>query len=312
MFRSAFSVVSPAGERARLSILIFHRVLAERDQLFPDEVDAGRFNCIIGWLKQWLTILPLDDALMRLRRGDLPARAAAITFDDGYADNLMLAAPILQQHGVTATFFIATGFLDGGRMWNDTVIESIRSTNQPIIDACFLGLGCLAILETKDKKASLARLITAIKHLPREQRSIAVTRIAESCQTKLPDDLMLTSNQLKELRNMGMGIGAHTVNHPILAMTDDDNARQEIADGRDFLEGLLGERIGLFAYPNGRIANDYTQAHADMVKKLGFDAALTTQWGVSRTNSDFYHLPRFTPWDRTRTRFGLRLLLNTR
>ena len=83
MFRSAFSVVSPAGERARLSILIFHRVLAERDQLFPDEVDAGRFNCIIGWLKQWLTILPLDDALMRLRRGDLPARAAAITFDDG-------------------------------------------------------------------------------------------------------------------------------------------------------------------------------------------------------------------------------------
>jgi hypothetical protein len=191
LLNSMFRLVSPKGPSGKLSILIFHRVLAIPDPLFPDEVDAGHFNCIIGWLKQWLTILPLDDALMRLKRGDLPARAAAITFDDGYADNLMLAAPILQKHGVTATFFIATGFLDGGRMWNDTVIESIRSTNQPIIDACFLGLGHLAVSETKDKMASLARLIPAIKHLPREQRSIAVTRIAESCQANLPDDLIL-------------------------------------------------------------------------------------------------------------------------
>jgi len=312
MLRSAFSVASPAGERARLSILIFHRVLAERDQLFPNEPDVARFDEIMRWVKHWFNVLPLEEAGARLKCGNLPARAASITFDDGYADNLINATPVLIEHDLHATFFIATGFLDGGRMWNDSVIESIRCTDQTIIDACFLGLGHLSVGGTNDKQTALARLTTAIKHLPGEQRSIAVTRVAESCQAKLPDDLMLTSNQVKELRNMGMGIGAHTVNHPILAMTENDIARQEIADGRDFLEGLLGERIGLFAYPNGRIANDYTQAHADMVKKLGFDAALTTQWGVSRTNSDFYHLPRFTPWDRTRTRFGLRLLLNTR
>lgn len=312
MLKSAFSVVSPAGKRARLSILIFHRVLAERDQLFPDEPDVARFHEMMRWVKHWFNVLPLEEAVVRLKCGNLPASAASITFDDGYADNLIYATPVLKELGLHATFFIATGFLDGGRMWNDTVIESIRCTDQVVIDASFLGLGHLSLGYTKDKQAALALLIPVIKHLPGEQRSIAVMRIAESCQAKLPDDLMLTSSQLKQLRNFGMGIGAHTVNHPILIRIGDELARREIAEGRDFLEGLLRERIGLFAYPNGRIANDYNLSHADLVKGLGFDAALTTNWGVSSPHTDIYQLPRFTPWDRTRTRFGLRLLINTR
>ncbi len=311
LLKALFGMATPSGNSAKLSILIFHRVLAQRDPLFPDEVDTHSFDRIVGWLKQWLNILPLDEALVSLKRGNLPARAASITFDDGYADNLTLAAPILGKHEITATFFIATGFLDGGRMWNDTVIQSVRCTDRPIIDASFLGLGHVSVGGVKDKQAALALLIPAIKHLPGEQRPVAVTRIAEACQSKLPDDLMLTSSQLKELRMLGMGIGAHTVNHPILTKTGDELVRQEIAEGRDFLEGLLRERIGLFAYPNGRIANDYTLTHANMVKELGFDAAVTTNWGVSCNHSDSYQLPRFTPWDRTRSRFGLRLLLNT-
>ena len=139
-FKHAFSLASPAGAHARLSILIFHRVFAERDPLFPDEPDIVRFDEILGWVKQWLNVLPLEEAVVRLRSGSLPARAAAITFDDGYADNLTCAVPVLAKHGLNATFFIATGFTDGGRMWNDTVIESIRSATVPEIDCSFLGL----------------------------------------------------------------------------------------------------------------------------------------------------------------------------
>ena len=71
-------------------------------------------------------MIPLDVAVDALKTGKLPARAAAITFDDGYADNRSIALPILKQHGLSATFFIATGYLNGGRMWNDTIIEAIR------------------------------------------------------------------------------------------------------------------------------------------------------------------------------------------
>ena len=122
----AFELLSPGQRNGRLSILIFHRVLAQVDPLFPEEVDAARFDVICGWLRRWFNVLPLDAAVRRLRDGSLPRRAAAITFDDGYADNHDIALPILKKHGLPSTFFIATGFLDGGCMWNDTVIEAIR------------------------------------------------------------------------------------------------------------------------------------------------------------------------------------------
>ena len=137
-----------------------------------------------------------------------------------------------------------------------------------------------------------------------------VARIAECCQAKLPNDLMLSTTQLQQLRAEGAEIGAHTITHPILAKLDDAIAKREIANSRDQLEGILGERIGLFAYPNGRLGNDYSPTHANIVKSLGFDAAVTTNWGAATKASDLFQLPRFTPWDSSRWRFGLRLLTN--
>ena len=68
----------------------------------------------------------LAEGLRQLRDGGLPPRSVAVTFDDGYADNARIALPILREARVPATFFIATSYLDGGRMWNDTVIEAVR------------------------------------------------------------------------------------------------------------------------------------------------------------------------------------------
>ena len=131
LLKALFHLMSPGGARARLSVLIFHRVLPEPDPLFPDEMHARRFDVLCGWLTSWFKVLPLDEAVARLKAGTLPARAVCITFDDGYADNHHVALPILRRHGLVATFFIATGFLDGGRMWNDTVIEAIRACKMP-------------------------------------------------------------------------------------------------------------------------------------------------------------------------------------
>lgn len=312
LFKIAFSLASPSGRYGQLSILIFHRVLAEPDPLFPEETDIRRFEEVMRWIKNWFNVLPLIEAVARLKRGLLPMRAAAITFDDGYADNLTYAAPILQKHNLHATFFIATGFLNGERMWNDTIIESIRGSTVPVIDCTFLGQSLIPIETVFHKRAALERLIPAIKHLPGGRRTDAVARIAESCQAMLPNDLMLTCDQVYTLHHIGMGIGAHTVNHPILTKMNDSAAKREIGDSRDFLEGLLGERISLFAYPNGRLGGDYTQIHAEIVQSLGFDAAVTTNWGASNMASDPYQLPRFTPWDRNAWRYGLRLLMNLR
>lgn len=308
--RLALRLASPPGVRGALSIFIFHRVCPQPDPLFPEEPDVARFDTLLGWIGDWFKVLPLAEALERLGRRSLPAGAAAITFDDGYADNLLCALPVLQRHRMHATFFIASGFLDGGRMWNDTVIEAVRNTRLERLDSGLDGLPSLPLGSIAERRAALERLIAAIKHLAPAARADAVARLAERCNAPLPDDLMLDSAQVRALHTAGMGIGAHTVSHPILARSTPDAARREIADGRAQLEALIGERVALFAYPNGKAASDYRREHVDMVRELGFDAALSTNWGVNDADADPYQLARFTPWDRTRWRFGLRMLGN--
>lgn len=312
LLKTAFNLASPSGPRGRLSILIFHRVLPRPDPLFPGEVDITRFDELMQWVADWFNVLPLSEAVDRLGRGDLPPRAAAITFDDGYADNLLHAVPILRRYRLQASFFIATGFLDGGRMWNDTIIESVRGAAHSVLDARLLGLDELPLGTVEEKRAALGKLIPAIKHKPAEQRADAVAQVAAACGAVLPDDLMLTSGQVRDLRDQGMSIGAHTVTHPILATLDDTTATREMADSRDFLQGLLGERIGLFAYPNGKLGADYGAAHVRIARTLGFDAAVSTNPGACTRTSDPYQLPRFSPWDRSAWRYGLRMLANLR
>lgn len=312
-----FSLMSPAGRGARLNTLIFHRVLPQPDPLFPDEVDAAAFDTILGWVKSWFNVLPLDEAIARLADGSLPARAAALSFDDGYADNHDVALPLLRRHGLPCSFFVATGFIDGGRMWNDTLIESVRRSRlatldlQGLKDASGADLGRHSLGSVDDRRTALHGLIQRVKYLAPEPRLVCVEAIAQRAEVQPPSDLMMTSDQVRGLRDAGMQIGAHTVHHPILATLDARDAADEIARSRDTLEALLGERVGLFAYPNGKPGTDYLpDVHPAIVRELGFSAAVSTRWAAARQGDDVFQIPRFTPWDRSRTKFGLRLLRN--
>ena len=315
MLKQALGWMSPAGAKARLSVLIFHRVLPAPDPLFPDEVDASRFHQFCEWLKSWCNILPLDDAVSCLKAGTLPARAACITFDDGYADNYQVALPILKRHGIAATFFIATGFLDGGRMWNDTVIESLRLTPLRVLslgDLLGAGFAQVPVGTTMEKRTAIQTIIDQLKYRPVAERAALTEQIARQANARPPTDLMMTSDEVRGMRKAGMQIGAHTVSHPILATLDPAAARSEISDSKHALENLLGERVGLFAYPNGKPDVDYTAQSVAITRELGFDAAVSTHWAASRADTDIFQIPRFTPWDRTRFRFGTRLLGNLR
>lgn len=301
------SLVAPGGARG-LSVLVYHRVLPEPDPLFPGQMDAVRFAQHLDVLDDCFNVMPLPEAVGRLRSGSLPRRAACITFDDGYADNATVALPLLRARGMHATFFIAAGFLDGGRMWNDTVIESVRRTALARLDATCAGLGHLPCDGMEQKRHAAGALLGALKYLPIHERAELVNRIAHDSGATLPADLMMTSKQVRELHAAGMEVGAHTVNHPILATLPAAAARAEIASGREMLEAVIGGRVGLFAYPNGKPGQDYLPEHVALVRALGFDGAFTTAWG--RDSADPYQLPRFTPWDRSPQRFALRLARN--
>lgn len=310
MFSLLFGALSPGGPRGRLHTLIFHRVLSQRDPLFPNEVTAEDFNAICCWLKIWFNVLPLGAAALQLRAGRLPSRALAISFDDGYADNHDLALPILQRHGLTATFFVATGFLDGGRMWNDTVIEAVRRCALPRLDLAGTvaePLGPLPLATLQDRRDAISRIIGATKYLALPERNQWVQAVAERAAASLPDDLMMRSDQVRALHRAGMGVGGHTVSHPILARLTTTEVQHEVSEGRRRLQEITRAPVPLFAYPNGKPGKDYDERAVQVVQEQGFSAAVSTAWGAAHRGSDPLQLPRFTPWDRTRTRFGLRL-----
>jgi peptidoglycan/xylan/chitin deacetylase (PgdA/CDA1 family) len=308
--KGLLSLLSPAGASARLTVLIYHRVLDRPDPLFPEIPDRERFTREMQWVREWCNVLPLDEAVERLQKGSLPSRAASITFDDGYADNLTIAAPILQRLSLPATVFVTTGMLNGGCMWNDTVIEALRRTKKGRIEMADMGMASISLAGTATRRTQIDSILGGIKRLPAGQRQAIVGRLLQEAEVELPDDLMMTHEQARRLAAAGFDVGAHTVNHPILTRLDDATAAREIRQGKDDLEQIAGRRVTMFAYPNGVPGLDYDARHVQMAQEAGYRAAFSTAAGACHARHDRYQLPRFTPWDRTRFRYGVRLARN--
>lgn len=318
MYRLLGNIVSPAGPRARLAILAFHRVLPEPDPLLADEVDAADFERLIMFLRREFNVLPLAEACARLGRNSLPARALSLTFDDGYANNAHVALPILLRHGLSATFFVATGFLDGGTMFNDRIIEIVRGAPPGGHDLGALALSApglppllsLTLAGDDSRRAAIDALIPHLKYRPLDARRELLDRLAAALGGTSPPPLMMRAGDVRRLADSGMQIGGHTINHPILMQLDERTARAEIVGGKRRLEEITGSPVTLFAYPNGKPGGDYDARHVELVKRAGFAAAVSTINGVAGRDTDRFQLPRCGLWNQSPRRLGARLLAN--
>jgi peptidoglycan/xylan/chitin deacetylase (PgdA/CDA1 family) len=299
--------LSPGGPRGRLLIFTFHRVLAEPDPLLPDEPDAHFFARQMDWVAQFCRVLPLPEAARRLAAGTLPERAACITFDDGYANNYDVALPILQKRSLPATIFIAVDAVRRGIMWNDFAIEALRRA-RPDADLSELGLPRGA-LEGPTRAQAVVQALERLKYQPLGERwDHARELFARLTGGAAPPRLMMTEETVAALARAGVDVGAHTVNHPILKVISGEEARAEIEGSRSWIAEVTGIAPTSFAYPNGRPGRDYDAAHVGMVRNAGFSLAVSTQWGCATAASAPFELPRLAPWDRTASRFWLRLL----
>jgi len=274
-----------------LSILVYRRVLASPDRLFPEALDAGRFEQQLRLLRRWFHVLPLAQAVRRLQERCLPGRSACITFDGAYAEHATVALPLLQKLGLPATFFVASGFLDGGFSWTDAVIELVRNAPGDRLHLACSGLGSYDIGCPVRRRAVIDMLLASLASLAPEER---LARVRAMAPRGAP--AMLVADQLLALHRAGMEIGAHTVSQAALSSLSNAGARAEIAGGRERLEHIIQAPVRLFSYPCGKPGCDFEQRHASMLRAQGFDAAVTTAQGVARPDSDPYALPRFTPW----------------
>lgn len=296
-----------------LSILVYHRVLEKTDFLRPGVPTVEEFSWQMELISKHFTPLSLDEALLRLSEGTLPKRAICVTFDDGYADNLSLALPVLKAWSVPATVYVSTAFLDGGRMWNDTIIEFVRHYSQNKLRLDQISQVPFRMETQGDRLRATHELIAFAKYMDQSSRvdfAESLARLSNKSGNPLPTDLMLSSSGVVSLSQQGITIGGHTINHPILSEVTDEQARYEISEGRAQLEGLIQSRVENFAYPNGVRGKDFDVRHERIVRAAGFRSAVTTHWGASNKATRFTSIPRFTPWDKDPYKFALRLVLN--
>lgn len=294
-----------------LSILVYHRVLSEQDLFREGVPSVTEFDWQMRLISRFFTPLSLDDALEALENNNLPNNAVCITFDDGYRDNLTLALPILKKHQIPATVFVSTGFLDNGRMWNDTIIEAFRVYQGETITVPSLGLVDEPIVSLQDRCRLAERVIKNVKYLkPKDRQEIVLTLERIVGESNLPSNLMLDRKGVFELHRQGIEIGAHTVTHPIFSSLTLDQANIEIEQSRLDLESITGAPIKYFAYPNGVFDKDFQEEHRLLVKNQNFLAAVTTNRGVSNNLTDPWLLRRFTPWDKSPLKFAIRLVMN--
>lgn len=288
-------------------ILAYHRVNDEADLFFPS-LPTEVFETHMEFVARTYVVLPLEELLERMRRNAVPRDALAITFDDGYRDNLTHAAPILARYGLPATVFLATGFIGtAGAPWFDRVALAFKTTRALAYHAPW---GEVVALESSDaRRSALDGALSHLKSLEEDDMRRGVDAILVALD--ITDERgfkswMLSWDDVQALRVTGFTIGAHTVSHPILSRVSVQRAWTEIHGSRTMIEAACGVTPRVFAYPNGK-PGDYTQSVVRLVREAGFSCAVTTRFGVNTAATPPYELRRGGPWEHDLPTFALKL-----
>jgi peptidoglycan/xylan/chitin deacetylase (PgdA/CDA1 family) len=251
-------------------------------------------------------IVPIAEAVARLARGETSGYAA-ISFDDGYADNYTTAFPILRRLEAPFTVFLTTGFLDRSfPMWWAVCERLVRRC-----DAVVGPEGRLVARTVEEKKTAFRALDAAFRRLdPAEQlRTIEFLLDRNASEGVLQEtaDLAMSWDSAREMARSGIvTLGCHTVSHPVLARLRPHDMAAEITHARNRIADELGAAPEYFAYPYGgphEIGNA-----PDLVREAGFAAAVTTDRELfTAAHADSLHrLPRITLDGRYQSRHAVR------
>jgi peptidoglycan/xylan/chitin deacetylase (PgdA/CDA1 family) len=267
------------------AILMLHHVRPPRRGGFQPnrllEVTPEFLASIITFLQRaQIDIVSLDEMYRRLSEGDFARRFACLTFDDGYRDNRIWAYPILKKYGAPFAIYVPTSFPDRiGELWWVALETAIAKSNRIalLVDGKGRRFDCSTVAE---KRHLFSEIYWWLRSLPREDDIRYVVRdLAARYDVDVPainDELCMSWQEISELAaDPLVTIGAHTVNHPILAKASDEVVRSELKMGRAVAEAAIGVRPEHLAYPFGD-RGTVGAREFQIAAELGFKTAVTT------------------------------------
>lgn len=268
-------------------VLNYHRVGDWSDDRWDTEVwsaSAEQLEDQLTLFARETDVIPADAIPEAVGAGR--GRRIAITFDDGYRDNHDVALPLLRALGLPATFFVTTGFVDRPRVpWWDELCWMVRTSERDRIPALDPLGESLAWAAPAERAAAIGRLVAAGKTLPPAEIDGLLDRVGEAAGTGrcAPDawaDRWMTWDMVRALRDGGMTVGGHTVNHPVLARLPVDEQREEVTGCARRLKEELGQEMTLFSYPVGTPGTFDAQT-AEVVRGAGVRLAFAYDGGIA-------------------------------
>jgi peptidoglycan/xylan/chitin deacetylase (PgdA/CDA1 family) len=279
----------------RLLILTFHRVLPEhlREQYpLPGlAVTPEALRWIIEQLMPFFEVYTVTDCRKRLSRGEHSRPLLSITFDDGQLDNYLYAAPVLDEIGVPGTFYLPTDFVGTDRLlWHDEVAFAWSADELPgTLDRSMLR--SLGLIDPDGEVvADVAEVLTRLKQIGSAQRNDFVTQLRRCGGGAVPDwAKLMTWENAADLEHRGHEIGSHSRTHELLPQLEPADQESELAGSRDAIAANLGGDSPLsFCYPNG----DYADTTISLARRLQYDNAVTTSWGINSPGDSPFSLKR--------------------
>jgi peptidoglycan/xylan/chitin deacetylase (PgdA/CDA1 family) len=245
-------------------------------------------------LRRLFRVMPLEDAVERLVSGrPLPSRAAAITFDDGYRDNLTAAVPMLERLGLPATFFLVPGLLSNESVpWWEVISWALRKAAAPQVrwddDEWSLGSDAERTQAIDAVQRKLKRLSAADRDATVADLTAQVEPVGSAPSAQ---EMFLDWDESADLLRRGFPIGSHTCGHAILSGETVAEQHRDLADSRRQLAEHFSVGVDLLAYPNGTPL-DYDEHTLDAARSAGYSAALTTVEGFNRATTPPLELKR--------------------
>ena len=309
----------------RAVLLLYHRIAPPSVDPWSLSVSPQHFDEHLRVLQKTCYPLSFTEFLRLLKGRDIPRRSVVITFDDGYADNLANAKPLLEAHDIPATLFVVAG--EGNTFWWDELERLLLYGEFDTSQVTFSARGQLHLLELKSppawsgnadsperrgENASTGRLDAyreawqVLRGLGKEERRDVLARIASEVAATpgYPEARRLDRDGISGLQDGGLvEIGAHTMNHPFLPALSHSEQHAEIVGSKQALERLTGKPVTGFSYPFGA----FSERTVEIVRHAGFACACTTVPSAAWRYTDQFKLPRMAIEDCDGEVFGHRL-----
>lgn len=311
-------------------VLLYHRVAGPRFDPQLLDVSPQNFDAQMRILAQRTEPLPLREFELRRRAGTLPARAIAVTFDDGYVDNLQVAVPLLNAHGIPAIVFVAAGMIGtGGEFWWDDVERIAFSTRAlvgsppallipwsvadgaPIIvERTMAHWNAAAPADSSPRYRLYRAMVGVLRRLPTRERDQLVSQwrawagiadVARDSHRTMSTEELVALSVARDV-----SIGAHTMTHPSLAVLPPVEQERELSDSRRWLEATIARPVTVVAYPYGE-AQDVSAVTVRAAQSAGFDFGMANVPGTAWRWSSRWRVPRMVVRDWDATTFAARV-----